>query len=112
MQHKHDDGLDGVPHQRRVGLSAQHEGDDQPYLDHRDGERKHQRPEGLAHPERHHLGMVDGRNHVAEQHRGQHQRERLQTHLADQEPRCHAERRQNSCVQGNSIDGCAGHAPS
>ena len=60
MQHEHDDGMHGVPQQRRVGLAAQHHGDDQPDLDHRHGERQHQRPEGLAHPECHHFGMVHG----------------------------------------------------
>ena len=95
-----------------LGFSAQHQGDDQPDLDHGDGERQHQGPERLAHPERHHLGMVDGRDHVAQQRRDQHQRERLETHLADQEPSRHAEHRQDDRVQGNAIDGSAGHTPS
>ena len=79
-------------------------------LNHRDGERKHQRAEWFAHAERHDLGMVDGRDHVAEQHHDQQQRQRLQACFADKQPDCYAQRRQQDCVRGNSIDGGSSHA--
>ena len=75
-------------------------------------QREHQGAEGFAHPQRHDLGMVDGGDHVAEQHRHQHQRDRLQAHLADQQPGGDAEHRQDDRVQRGSIHGCACHAPS
>ena len=48
MHNQHYNGMDGIPHQRRIRLSAKHEGDDESDLDHRDGERKYQRAEWFS----------------------------------------------------------------
>ena len=54
----------GVARERRGLVAAgDHERDDQRHLDHGDRDREHERPERLADPVRHHLGVVDGGQH-------------------------------------------------
>jgi len=65
---------------------------------------------GLAHPERHYFGVVHGRYHIAEQHRGQHQRKEPQTCLANRKPGHDAEHGQDRDMQRNAIDRRTGHA--
>jgi hypothetical protein len=72
MQHQHHGGVDGVAQQGGFGLAAEHDRDDQAELDHRDRQGQQHRAEGLADPAGHHLGMVHGREHGAEQGGDQH----------------------------------------
>ena len=50
---------------RRLRAASKHERNDQRDLDHRDGEREHERAERLADPMRDHLGVMHGGEHAA-----------------------------------------------
>jgi hypothetical protein len=64
-------GVHGITCQRDVVRPVgEHHGHDQGYLDHRDREGQHQRSEWFAHPVRHHLGVMDGRDHDRHQSDG------------------------------------------
>lgn len=104
MQDEHDDGMHGISQEGQVRLAAQHDRDDQPHLDHCYSERQHQCAVGFAHPQRHNFRMVHGGDHIAEEHRGEHQRKHPQTYLANHQPCCNAKRGQECDVQRNAID--------
>jgi hypothetical protein len=74
VQHEHDHRVDRVAHQRRLRQVAEHDGDDQPELDHRDRQCEQDCAEGLPDPQRHHLGVVHGGQHRGQQRDDQHAR--------------------------------------
>jgi hypothetical protein len=110
VQHQHDNGMHRVPQQRRVRLAAQHHRDDEPDFDDRHGKRKNQGAEWLSHPECDDFGVMHGGDHIPQQHSGDHDRKQLEAHLADNQPCCDAQHRQDDGVERNPIGWSAGHA--
>ena len=109
VQHEHDDGVHRVTHQRGVGLSGKHHGDDQADFDDGDGECQHQRAEWLTDAKRDHLGVVHRGDHVAEQQHGGQQGQWCEADFTDSEPYPQPDDGQSDRVQRDAIGWCGNH---
>jgi hypothetical protein len=109
----HDRGVDGVArHAGGVGATGQHHGQHQRHLDHRDGQRQHQRTERLTHFVCDHLGVVHRADNGAHQ-RGQADQQHCRTQGQPESGREHrhgAEGKKHLPVHGFILYGSAAPA--
>ena len=73
--------------------AGEHHRDNQRHFDDGDGHRQHERAEGFAHPVSHHLRMVDGGQHCADEEETTRYRQR------DADGNCYRRDKQSQCCQ-------------